>query len=123
MVGWFEIPTIDLDRAIKFYESVFEVKLDKQKFGDLDMAFFPWFEGGNGCSGALVCEPNYYAPQANGLMIYFTARSGNIEIELERIAQSGGKIALPKTLINEEIGYMAIFFDTEGNRVALHSRT
>lgn len=26
MVGWFEIPVTDMDRARKFYESVFDIK-------------------------------------------------------------------------------------------------
>jgi predicted enzyme related to lactoylglutathione lyase len=41
---------------------------------------------------------------------------------LERIESEQGKILMPKTLINEQIGYMAIFLDTEGNRVAVHSQ-
>ncbi len=34
----------------------------------------------------------------------------------------GGSILVPKQQISPEHGYMAVFFDTEGNRVALHSR-
>jgi len=31
------------------------------------------------------------------------------------------KILVPKTQISEDYGYMAMFIDTEGNRIALHS--
>ena len=37
-VGWFEIPVKDMERAIKFYEGVFGVKLDRNQMGELDMA-------------------------------------------------------------------------------------
>jgi hypothetical protein len=40
---------------------------------------------------------------------------------LNRVESAGGKILLPKTMISEEIGYMAIFLDSEGNKQALHS--
>lgn len=26
-VGWFEIPATDMDRAVKFYETVFDIRL------------------------------------------------------------------------------------------------
>lgn len=32
-VGWFEIPVNDMDRAILFYNYVFEIALAKQDFG------------------------------------------------------------------------------------------
>ncbi len=41
---------------------------------------------------------------------------------LDRILSEGGQIIMPKTLIAPEIGYMANFIDTEGNRIALHSQ-
>jgi predicted enzyme related to lactoylglutathione lyase len=42
--------------------------------------------------------------------------------ELARVEDAGGKILVPKKQISEDVGYMAVFIDTEGNRVALHSR-
>ena len=35
---------------------------------------------------------------------------------------AGGKVVESKTKISDEHGYMALIIDTEGNRVALHSR-
>ena len=40
---------------------------------------------------------------------------------LEKIAAAGCTIVMPKTPIGSDFGYMAVFADTEGNRVALHS--
>jgi predicted enzyme related to lactoylglutathione lyase len=90
--------------------------------GPLDMAFFPWVDKGMGSPGSLVYAPALYQPSAQGTLIYFTAFSGDLADELSRVEAAGGKALMPKTLINEEVGYMAMFLDTEGNRVALHSR-
>jgi predicted enzyme related to lactoylglutathione lyase len=121
-VGWFEIPTLDMDRAIKFYETVFEQKLERNKIGDLQMAWFPWAEGGMGASGSLIYDPENYKPSPEGAVLYFTAHSGDLANELARVEDAGGKVVMPKTLITEEIGYFGIFLDTEGNRLAMHSR-
>jgi uncharacterized protein len=47
--------------------------------------------------------------------------SGDLSVELGRVEQAGGKIIIPRTLISEETGFMAVIIDTEGNRIALHS--
>jgi hypothetical protein len=44
-----------------------------------------------------------------------------VQIILDRIEKTGAKIIVPKTQISPEYGYMAVFIDTEGNRIALHS--
>jgi predicted enzyme related to lactoylglutathione lyase len=41
---------------------------------------------------------------------------------LAKIAEAGGKVLQEKKLISEVIAYMGLFLDTEGNRVAIHSR-
>lgn len=121
VVGWFEIPVTDMERAVRFYEAVFELKLTRQKMGAEDMAFFPWVENSVGSGGSLVHHPDHYKPSADGTLIYFTAFSGDVSVELSRVEAAGGKIILPKKLIAPEVGYMALFLDTEGNRIALHS--
>lgn len=122
VVGWFEIPTANLDRAIKFYETVFGFKMNRQLMGHLEMAFFPWLENGLGSSGALVFQQEHYKPSTDGTLLYFTAHSGDLANELARVEAAGGVVLRDKTLITEEIGYMGLFLDTEGNRIALHSR-
>jgi hypothetical protein len=122
VVGWFEIPVLDLDRAIRFYETVFGFELNRQTFGEEEMAFFPWVDNGMGASGSLVKHAEYYRPADHGVMIYFTAHSGDVANEAGRVEAAGGTILVPKKQISEDIGYMAVFLDTEGNQVALHSR-
>lgn len=122
VVGWFEIPVTDMERAIKFYESVFDFKLERNKMGELDMAWFPWTEEGSGSPGSLVHYPQSYTPSPDGVLVYFTAHSEDLDQELDRVEENGGVILQEKTLISDEIGYMAVLLDTEGNRIALHSR-
>jgi len=45
VVGWFEIPVTDKERAIKFYEYVFGFGLSLNEMDLLDMAIFLDAEG------------------------------------------------------------------------------
>ena len=63
-----------------------------------------------------------YKPSKDGVLIYFTTTSGDLANELARVKKSGGKVLQQKKLIAKDIGYMGLFLDTEGNRVAIHSR-
>ncbi len=119
-VGWFEIPATNMDRAILFYETVFETSVQRSNMGDLEMAWFGRGEGTMGASGALVLHADYYKPSTDGVLVYFS--SEDVNNELGRVEAAGGKVLMPKKLIADDIGYMALFTDSEGNRIALHSR-
>lgn len=121
-VGWFEIPVTDMDRAISFYEKVFEFKIQKNVLGTLVMGWFPFQEDGLGSPGSLVYHPDFYKPSTEGTLVYFTAHSGDLSNEISRVEKAGGKVLQPKTQISPEHGFMALFIYSEGNRVALHSR-
>jgi len=105
-----------MERAKKFYESVFGVELKVQDFGNLIMAWFPATrEGGGGSAGSLVkAEP--YAPSHEGMLVYFHVN--DIDKTLGKVAGGGGKIINTKRSIGER-GFVGHFEDTEGNRVAL----
>ena len=110
-----------MDRAKKFYEAVFQVSIQVENFNELLMGWFPWVEGKTGASGSLVFHEESYKPSATeGTLIYFS--SGDVNNELGRVEDAGEKILQPKTLISDEVGYMGVFIDSEGNRMALHSR-
>ena len=117
-VNWFEIPVKDLKRAIRFYETVFGVKLHVEEVGSLQMAWFPMLDNAPGSAGSLV-QGDGYTPSLQGTVVYFT--SDDIEGTLARVKAKGGKTLLPKIDIGE-YGYIAHFEDTEGNRIALHRR-
>jgi predicted enzyme related to lactoylglutathione lyase len=121
LVGWFEIPVLNMERAISFYEALFSLKMTVQEFSEFTMAFFP-SEDAPGAPGSLVHYEKAYKPSRNGVLIYFTSPSGDLANEEAKIEPAGGKILISKRLISEDAGYMSLFEDTEGNRLALHSR-
>ena len=119
-ISWFEIPATDLDRAQTFYETIFDITMTKLDLENFKMRIFP-LEDQWGVGGALCYSPGFYKPSAtDGPLIYL---NGNPDVQkiLDRIEKAGGKILVPKTEINPEYGFMAVFQDTEGNRIALHS--
>ena len=120
VIGWVEVPVVNMERAIKFYETVFDFKIERQQMGDLDMGWFPWVPEGTGSGGSLVLHPDY-VPAKIGVFVYFTCHSGDLSNELARVEEAGGIVLKDKTLISEEHGYEARILDTEGNRIALHS--
>ncbi len=117
VISWFEIPALDLRRAITFYSKVLDIKLTEGGFGEDKMAFFP--SDMKNVSGAIVKGKNR-TPNADGTLVYFNGGE-DLNIPLARVEEAGGKIIFPKTLIMLEAGYFAIFIDSEGNRVAFHS--
>jgi hypothetical protein len=119
MVGWFEVPVNNMERAKKFYETVFNVEISIQDFGGVLMGWFPDRGDVPGAQGTLIKQETY-VPSQEGTLVYFV--SENVQIELDRVEAAGGTIYQPKTQISPEHGYMAAFIDTEGNRIALHSR-
>ena len=120
VVGWFEVPVTNMERAIKFYETVFGFKLERHKMGELDMAWFA-FADVPGASGTLVYRKEFYKPSIDGVLIYFTCHSGDLGDELAKVEPAGGKVLMPKKLISEDAGYMALCFDSEGNKLAIYS--
>jgi uncharacterized protein len=121
-VSWFEIPVTDMERAIRFYETVFDIRMKRQQLGPIGMVFFPWIEKSMGSAGGLVFSPGNYKPSHDGVLIYFTSFSGDVNTELSRVEAAGGKVLVPKRQISPDIGYMGVFEDTEGNRIAVHNR-
>ncbi|WP_439152458.1 VOC family protein [Winogradskyella sp.] len=119
MVGWFEIPVNDMDRAKTFYETIFKFEIRDVDFGGLKMGWFPDNKGAYGATGTLIKQDSYI-PSQEGTLVYFM--SEDVNNELDRVVAAGGKIYQEKTKISDEHGYMGVFIDTEGNRVALHSK-
>jgi predicted enzyme related to lactoylglutathione lyase len=121
-LNWFEIPVSDFDRAKKFYESIFNYQMPENTMGNTRMGFFLYdFQGGK-VGGAIAKNDQFYQPSHNGSLIYLNAQP-DLQVILDKVEASGGKILQAKTIISEEqnLGYWALIKDTEGNRVALHS--
>jgi len=120
-ISWFEIPSIDIERASKFYEAVFLVKLNPLDMSNIKMRMFPIDDPMVGIGGAIVNSDGFHIPSASeGPLIYLNGNP-DVQLVLDRVEAAGGKIMVPKTEISPEYGYMAVFLDTEGNRIGLHS--
>jgi uncharacterized protein len=119
-LNWFEIPAIDISRAKKFYESIFEIKMEEMDMQNMKYAMFPFDPMNAKVAGGLAQSP-MHTPSATGSIVYLNANP-DLQIVLDRIEKAGGKITMPKTSIGQN-GFMAFFSDSEGNTVALHSNT
>jgi predicted enzyme related to lactoylglutathione lyase len=118
-IAWVEIPVTDLARAKHFYEQVFETTTNELQLANgLVMAMFPWKKGI--VTGALCFNRQAYTPSGDGVLVYLNAEP-DIQAVIDRITAAGGTILLQRTKISEEWGYMALFIDSEGNRIALHA--
>ena len=117
LANWFEIPVKDLDRAVKFYEKVFDVKLSPEEMGGMKMAMFPFTQDAPGAPGSLI-KAESYEPSHAGTVVYFSVE--DIPETLRRINANGGTTVMPKTGIGQ-YGFIAQYEDTEGNRLAIHS--
>ena len=117
-LNWFEIPATDISRAKKFYESIFEIKMEEMEMPDMKYAMFPFDPMKAKVAGGLAQSP-LHVPSATGSIIYLNANP-DLQKVFDRIENAGGKITMPKTSIGQN-GFMAFFTDTEGNTMALHS--
>ncbi|MGE3801682.1 MAG: VOC family protein [Candidatus Kapaibacterium sp.] len=117
IITWFEIPAHDFERAVLFYETILETKLHRHGPPGESYAFF---DHEDSVGGAITQYPDN-APSQSGVLIYLNG-GDDLQPILDRVESAGGKVLRNKELISEEIGYSALILDTEGNRLALHSR-
>ncbi len=119
-LNWFEIPVTDIARAKKFYESIFEIKMEQMEMPGMKYAMFPFDPANAKIAGGLAESP-MHTPGLTGSIIYLNGNP-DLQLVLDRIEKAGGQITMPKTSIGQN-GFMAFFTDTEGNRMALQSNT
>ena len=106
----------------KFYETIFDIKLNPLDVANIKMRVFPLDDTMTEVGGAVVYNAEFYKPSATeGPLIYLNGNP-DVQIILDKIEAAGGKITMPKTKIGDDIGFMAFFLDTEGNLVGLHSQ-
>ncbi|MGB8699577.1 MAG: VOC family protein [Thermosynechococcaceae cyanobacterium] len=118
-IVWCEIYVQDMERAKQFYESVFQMKLEKLASPEnsaLEMWAFPMSMEAVGASGALV-KMDGVESGGSGTIPYF--HCDEVAEEEARVVTAGGKIHTPKESIGQ-YGFMALVIDTEGNMIGLH---
>lgn len=114
-ISWFEIPVINLERAMEFYSAVFQIDFEITEIDGHPMALFPADESGPGCSGALA-QGDSYVPSVDGPRVYFQV--DDAEKTVARALKLGSKILYPVTRVSEDL-VVAEFSDSEGNRLAI----
>ena len=117
LVSIFEIPALDITRAIQFYQSIFHINIEQIDIPDMKMGLFP-VEGQ--VTFGVIVQGEGFIPSSNGVTIYLDG-GDDLQIILDRVEKSGGKVVVEKSLHADESGYFALFIDTEGNRLGLHS--
>ncbi|MCB0279827.1 MAG: VOC family protein [Calditrichaeota bacterium] len=117
-INWFEIPAANFDRAKKFYSQVLGNQFQEMEVMGTKMAFLT--EDTQNSVGGAICSGEGYKPSADGALVYLNGGE-DLAKPLSRVEAAGGKVVLPKTKISDEIGFMAMFMDSEGNKVAFHS--
>jgi uncharacterized protein len=122
VINWFEIYTSDINRAKKFYSTVFdcgfkENTVDNERHSQMKYAIFTGNNNKQEMGGALV-EMAEAKPGIGGTLVYFT--TADINTEIGRVEDAGGKIIRPKLHVGD-FGFIALIADTEGNMIGLHS--
>jgi predicted enzyme related to lactoylglutathione lyase len=113
---WFDIPVADLDRAAAFYQAVLGVGVKKEAFGNMSFCVIDHRDGNGGC---LVLNKEEIA--AGGVLLYLNV-DGRIGDAISNVVPNGGSVVQDTHPIGPH-GFRAVVLDSEGNRVALHSRS
>lgn len=118
-LNWFEIPATDFERAKTFYAKVLDAQIHADPNPNMQYAYLPSEPQNGGFGGAIACGENI-VPSMTGTTIYLDGGK-DLSVPLARVESAGGKVILPKTAIGENRGFIALFIDTEGNKVGFHS--
>jgi len=124
-VVWFEIYVQDMARAKRFYEAVFDIKLEKMPAPTPDITMEMWAFPSDpsqspsqyGACGMLV-KMDGYPTGGGGTVVYFACK--DCALEAARVAANGGVLIKEKMSLGPH-GFMALARDTEGNMIGLHS--
>jgi uncharacterized protein len=115
---WYDIPALDLDRAIRFYSAILAAPVVKEEDSEVPLAWLPTPDRGRmGC----LCVVKDFQPSAHGIMIYFGV-NGRLKDAVAAVRANGGTVQSEIHSIGE-YGFRSEVLDSEGNCIALHSET
>jgi len=119
-IVWAEVPVRNLDRAIQFYQAVFDARpaAAPQDGARRTTTLTPF--GNADVAGFSLNRSRCFNPGNHGPLIYLDAGE-DMTVYLRRIDQAGGYVITPKTALASDGGSYATFLDTEGNLLALYS--
>ncbi|WP_235016408.1 VOC family protein [Aquimarina sp. AU474] len=116
-ISLFEIPAIDISRAIDFYQAILDINIEKMEIPGMEMGIFPYE---NQTITGVIMKGEDFKPSTDGVTIYLNG-GDNLQTILDKVEENGGKIIIPKTAHADESGFFALFLDTEGNKLGLNS--
>lgn len=116
-ISIFEIPAVDISRAINFYQEILGVEIESLEFLGMEMGLFPYQD--QMVTGVII-KGEGSEPSTKGVTIYLNG-GDNLQNILDKVEGNGGQIIIPKTPHADEVGFFAIFHDPEGNKIGLHS--
>ena len=117
LISIVEIPVTDFSRSVKFYQAISGLAIEEMEMDGNQMGILPNEEG---TVNVVLVKGKDYNPTADGAVIYLNA-GNDLQVMLNKVEQNGGQVILPKTEISPEMGCFALFIDTEGNKLGLHS--
>jgi hypothetical protein len=120
VINWFEIPAKNFEQASKFYSTVLGGEVRRMDNPQGLWGFLPGTaQGMTETVGGAIVQSDGYVPAANGSVVYLNG-GDDLNVPLSRVEKAGGKVLLPKTPLGPN-GFMALFLDTEGNKIGFHS--
>jgi hypothetical protein len=126
---FFELPVLDFDRAVRFYQQTLGWQVQEMaeaETQDPDMTRWGLFGAADGTplAGALFQSKTVTPAGKQGPYLYLDAQtSERLSQILAAVEAAGGEVMMANTFCGDEVGYMGMFLDTEGNRLALHALT
>ena len=117
LISIVEIPVTDFPRAVTFYQNVLGLAIEEMEMDGVKMGVLPNDEG---TVNVVLAKGNDYKPASGGAVLYLNAGK-DLQPTLDKVGKNGGQVIVPKTQISPEMGYFALFIDTEGNKLGLHS--
>ena len=117
LISIVEIPTADFSRAVKFYQTILGLAIEEMEMDGNQMGVLPNEEG---TVNVVLVKGKDYKPTTDGALLYLNAGE-DLQAMLDKVEKNGGQVILPKTEISPEMGYFALFIDTEGHKLGLHS--
>jgi uncharacterized protein len=117
LISIIEIPVSDYNRAAKFYQNVLAMPIEQMEMDGNIMGVLP---NEQGTVNVVLVKGSDYKPTSDGVVLYLNAGE-DLQPMLDRVKANGGQEIVPKTIISEEMGYFAMFIDSEGNKMGLHS--
>jgi hypothetical protein len=116
---WVEIPVLDLDRALRFYQAVFGVAAGEVVEDGPRRTVTLTNTSDGGRPGFSLNQNAAFLPGEKGPLVYLDTGDDLTE-HLGRVEPAGGTIVEGKTSMGAA-GHYATFRDTEGNVLALYS--